>query len=41
MFVANHPILHIEIPATNPGAVGTFYSDVFGWKIETIQNTTT
>jgi predicted enzyme related to lactoylglutathione lyase len=35
MFVANHPILHIEIPATNPGAVGTFYSDVFGWKIET------
>lgn len=35
MFVANHPISHIEIPATNPGALGAFYHDVFGWKIET------
>lgn len=35
MFVAKHPILHIEIPATNPDAAGKFYSDVFGWKIET------
>jgi hypothetical protein len=31
--MANHPIAHIEIPAANPNAVGTFYSDVFGWKI--------
>lgn len=35
MFMANHPISHIEIPATNPGTAGTFYHDVFGWKIET------
>ncbi len=37
MFVANHPIAHIEIPAVNAGAAGTFYSEVFGWKIETNQ----
>jgi hypothetical protein len=35
MFMANHPIAHIEIPAVNPDVVGTFYHDVFGWKIET------
>ncbi len=35
MFMANHPISHIEIPAANSAAVGTFYSDVFGWKMET------
>ena len=33
--MAHHSISHIEIPATNPGALGTFYHDVFGWKIET------
>ena len=33
--MANHPISHIEIPAANPGAVSKFYSDVFGWKMET------
>lgn len=29
-----HPIVHIEIPAANASAAGTFYGDVFGWKIE-------
>lgn len=29
------PIVHIEIPAETPNAAGTFYRDVFGWKIET------
>ncbi len=33
--MANHRISHIEIPATNPGVAGQFYSDVFDWKIET------
>ncbi len=33
--MTNHPISHIEIPATNPSTLGTFYHDVFGWNIET------
>jgi len=33
--MANHPIAHIEIPAVNVGATSQFYSDVFGWKLET------
>lgn len=33
--MANHPIAHIEIPSANPDEAGTFYSAVFGWKIET------
>lgn len=32
--MSGHPIVHIEIPATNSGAAGKFYGDVFGWKIE-------
>lgn len=35
MFVADHTIAHIEIPAAHTDAAGKFYSDVFGWKIET------
>jgi uncharacterized protein len=35
IFLVNHPISHLEIPAANPDAVGTFYREVFGWKIET------
>lgn len=31
----NQPLLHIEIPAANPGTVGTFYREAFGWKVET------
>jgi predicted enzyme related to lactoylglutathione lyase len=33
--MSNHPIAHIEIPVMNPNEAGTFYHDVFGWKIET------
>ena len=33
--VANYPIAHLEIPAADPEAVGTFYRDVFGWTLET------
>jgi predicted enzyme related to lactoylglutathione lyase len=32
--MANHPIVHVEIPATNLQAAGDFYSQVFGWKVE-------
>jgi predicted enzyme related to lactoylglutathione lyase len=35
MFMANHPIAHIEIPAVNTSEAGQFYNNVFGWKIET------
>jgi uncharacterized protein len=35
MFMADHPIVHIDIPAANTRAAGKFYSDVFNWKIET------
>jgi len=35
--MANYTISHVEIPTTNPGAAGTFYHDVFGWKIQTNQ----
>lgn len=26
-------IVHVEIPATNTGAAGEFYKELFGWKI--------
>lgn len=29
-----HPIVHIEIPATNSSAAGKFYGEVFGWNIQ-------
>lgn len=32
--MADHFVLHIEIPTTNPAAAGTFYHDVFGWKTD-------
>ena len=28
------PIVHIEIPATDPQALGDFYKNTFGWKLE-------
>jgi uncharacterized protein len=28
-------IVHIEIPAADVASAGTFYHDLFGWKIET------
>jgi predicted enzyme related to lactoylglutathione lyase len=37
MLVTGHPIVHIEIPAANASAAGKFYSDVFGWQINTDQ----
>jgi len=33
--MANYTVAHIEIPTTDPNASGTFYNEVFGWKIET------
>jgi len=29
-----HPIIHIEITATNLAEAAKFYSDVFGWKTQ-------
>ncbi len=29
-----HPIVHVEIPAEDQAASGQFYSDLFGWKIQ-------
>ena len=29
-----HPIVHIEIPATDAKTAGKFYSDLFDWKME-------
>jgi len=29
-----HTIVHFEIPANNPETLKTFYSKLFGWKIE-------
>jgi predicted enzyme related to lactoylglutathione lyase len=33
--MADHPIVHIEIPASNTKAASQFYADVFDWKITT------
>lgn len=33
--MSNHPIVHLEIPASDMAKAGAFYSTVFGWKIET------
>lgn len=30
--MAKHEIVHVEIPASDPNAAGTFYSELFGWK---------
>ena len=30
-----HPIVHVEIPATDTKAAGKFYADVFGWQVHT------
>lgn len=30
----SHPIVHIEIPADDPQTAGTFYANVFGWKLD-------
>ncbi len=33
--MSDHPICHVEIPATDPDAASTFYADLFNWQIET------
>jgi predicted enzyme related to lactoylglutathione lyase len=30
----DHPICHIEIPASDPEASGAFYAEVFGWQTQ-------
>jgi predicted enzyme related to lactoylglutathione lyase len=30
--MASHPIVHVEIAATDPKVSGAFYDTVFGWK---------
>ena len=32
--MANHPIVHIEIPARDTAAASKFYADAFGWNIQ-------
>lgn len=32
--MAKHPVVHLEISATDPKAAGEFYGALFGWKIE-------
>ncbi len=29
----NHPIVHIELPASDPKFGAQFYADAFGWKL--------
>ena len=31
--MSKHGIVHIEIPAADPGASGQFYASLFGWSI--------
>ena len=37
ILLSSHPVVHIEIPASNANAAGKFYGEVFGWKIEADQ----
>jgi len=30
------PVVHFEIPATNPEKLSGFYTGIFGWKIEKV-----
>ena len=32
--MSGHPIVHIEIPASNTTEAGKFYNEVFGWNIQ-------
>ncbi len=32
--MAAQPIVHVEIPATDPKAASRFYADAFGWQIQ-------
>ena len=31
--MAAHPIVHVELSATDPKAASQFYQDIFGWQI--------
>src|SRR5690242_4997252 len=31
--MANHPIVHLDIPANDSAAAAQFYADVFGWQL--------
>jgi predicted enzyme related to lactoylglutathione lyase len=33
--MAAQPIVHIDLPATDPKATSAFYADVFGWQVMT------
>src|SRR6185312_15700232 len=33
--MSSHPVVHIDIPASDPRAAGKFYADTFGWNIHT------
>jgi predicted enzyme related to lactoylglutathione lyase len=33
-YMASHPIVHVEIPASDTKAAGEFYSRLFDWKLE-------
>ncbi|MBX6342355.1 MAG: VOC family protein [Thermomicrobiaceae bacterium] len=33
--MANHPIVHVEFPASDPESAGRFYAELFGWQITT------
>jgi len=35
--MANHRVVHFEIPANQPEALTQFYSDLFGWKFQKAQ----
>jgi predicted enzyme related to lactoylglutathione lyase len=32
--MAKHPIVHIELSAKDREAVGKFYAEIFGWKVQ-------
>jgi uncharacterized protein len=32
--MADHAIVHVEIPADNPSAASKFYADLFGWGVQ-------
>ena len=37
--MSDHPICHIEIPATDPTTLSAFYTEVFNWQIEAVDTT--
>ncbi len=32
--MSKHPVVHIDIPASDPKAASKFYADAFGWNIQ-------